>query len=69
MTFWEFWHAHPFLAWCALWLIWAVVPLTQSTFLIVNRVLRSVKVLCRGWPPPHLDADGDWRPLPKDPEP
>ncbi len=32
------------------------------SFLFVNRTLRTVKVLVRGWPPPHLDADGDWKP-------
>jgi len=24
-----------------------------------NRLLRTIKVLFRGWPPEHLDADGD----------
>jgi len=32
---------------------------------LVNRVLRTIKVAVRGWPPPHLDADGDWKPEPK----
>lgn len=26
------------------------------------RVLRSINVAVRGWPPAHLDADGDWKP-------
>lgn len=25
------------------------------------RFVRTIKVLCRGWPPSHLDADGDWK--------
>ncbi len=27
-----------------------------------NRVLRTIKVCVKGWPPAHLDADGDWEP-------
>lgn len=65
---WEFWSEHWFLAWCALWLVWGLIWLPvalASVFAkLVNRVLRTIKVACRGWPPEHLDADGDWRPLP-----
>lgn len=61
MDFWQFWNAHPFLAWCALWLLWGVVPLAQLAVNLVNRLLRTVKVLARGWPPEGLDADGDFR--------
>jgi hypothetical protein len=28
------------------------------------RVLRSINIAARGWPPEHLDADGDWKPQP-----
>jgi hypothetical protein len=35
-------------------------------WLLPNRILRTVKVAVRGWPPEHLDADGDWKPVPKD---
>lgn len=52
MGFWDFWNAHPFIAWCALWLLWAV-------FALAVQVLRTIRVLFRGWPPPGLDADGD----------
>ncbi len=31
-----------------------------------NRFLRSRNIDARGWPPPHLDADGDWKPEPTD---
>lgn len=58
-NFWMFWSEHWFLAWCALWLCWPVVALPSF---VINRVLRTIKVVCRGWPPAHLDADGDWRP-------
>lgn len=60
---------HPFLAWCALWLFWGFVAITvtayELTIRLICRLLRTIKVVARGWPPPHLDADGDWRPVPK----
>jgi hypothetical protein len=28
---------------------------------ITHRILRTVLVVARGWPPAHLDADGDWK--------
>lgn len=27
------------------------------------KLLRSLNVLFRGWPPAHLDADGDFKPI------
>lgn len=69
MTLIELMHEHWFVTWCALWLVWGVfwiaAAILNCVFLAINRLLRTVKVLCRGWPPAHLDADGDWRPLPK----
>ena len=35
-------------------------------FRISNRFFRVLKVWVRGWPPPHLDADGDWKPEKKE---
>jgi hypothetical protein len=63
MTYLQFFGDSYFLAWCALWLFWAVLPLAQIGFMIINRILRTIKVIFRGWPPEHLDADGDWKPL------
>jgi hypothetical protein len=31
-------------------------------FLLPNRILRTISVRKHGWPPEHLDADGDWKP-------
>lgn len=31
-------------------------------FVLPNRILRTIKVCNQGWPPSHLDADGDWKP-------
>ena len=30
-----------------------------------NRLMRHLNVRRAGWPPAHLDADGDWKPEPK----
>ena len=38
----------------------------RISFRLINRVLRTIKVTARGWPPEHLDADGDWKPKPED---
>lgn len=56
---------HWFLTWCALWLVWLpLIALSQVTP-IITRIYRVIMVSLRGWPPAHLDADGDWRPAPK----
>lgn len=62
MGFWDFWNVHEFLAWCALWLVWMVVPLVGLVIEFVIRTYRMIMVCLRGWPPEHLDADGDWKP-------
>jgi len=62
--------------WLAFWLVfWALVfgytglvLLVNVVRFAINRPLRTIKVLARGWPPAHLDADGDWKPEPKDPD-
>lgn len=56
----EFFGDSYFLAWCALWLFWVVVPLFAITFRAINRILRTIRIIFRGWPPKHLDADGDF---------
>lgn len=32
----------------------------NGTLRIITRTLRCMMVLSRGWPPEHLDADGDY---------
>lgn len=54
----EHWLLTWFLSWGVLVLAIVVIG---TAFRIVNRVLRTIKVLFRGWPPSHLDADGDFR--------
>ena len=62
MTAWDFWHAHPFLAWCALWLGWVPLLIVEQLRIVASRWMRTRNIRAAGWPPPHLDADGDWKP-------
>lgn len=66
---WAFFDQHVILAWCALWLIWGVfwviAVAIRTAWVLSNRILRTFVVLFRGWPPSHLDADGDWKQLPE----
>ena len=43
----------------AFFAMWTAGGLMSVAWLLANRTLRTVKVLARGWPPEHLDADGD----------
>lgn len=56
---------HLFLTWCALWLAWLPLLALNKMLPIITRIYRVIMVSLRGWPPAHLDADGDWRPAPK----
>ena len=60
MSYVEFFGGSYFLAWCSLWLFWMIVPIFALVFKLVNRILRSINIALRGWPPVHLDADGDF---------
>jgi hypothetical protein len=33
---------------------------------IFTRIYRMIMVSRKGWPPSHLDADGDWKPKSKE---
>lgn len=66
MNMWDFFDNHWFIAWCALWGIWPVYFLLSTVlFRLPNRAMRFTVILFRGWPPAHLDADGDLRPAAK----
>jgi hypothetical protein len=53
--------------------MWAFAQQNAFTFLLIvflftwligcciRMVSRSMNIMARGWPPPHLDADGDFR--------
>ena len=58
---WEFADGHPE----AMFFIVLVVAIAAVTpfflaFIAYNQTLRSRNIIARGWPPPHLDADGDF---------
>lgn len=59
---------HSFLTWCFLWLLWGPVGILLAVIsflqVFVVRTYRVLMVAFRGWPPSHLDADGDWKPQP-----
>jgi hypothetical protein len=57
-----------FFGWIAFWSILTLLGGIFGTmrlvfFVLPNRILRTIKVASRGWPPAHLDADGDWKPV------
>ena len=54
---WQFFFMGPFI----LILLGFLYGLLRLPFVLINRILRSVMVSIRGWPPSHLDADGDWK--------
>ncbi len=58
MTFIELMHEHPlvtaFLGFCALCVL-------EYPLKLINRWIRHRNIVAKGWPPAHLDADGDWQ--------
>jgi len=60
--FWLFCNNSPFLS--LVMIIFAgcsILAIVQAPFLIVNRICRTRNVKNSGWPPVHLDADGDFK--------
>lgn len=51
-----FWHFIGVLLLLSLILYYVVNGITR----VWSRFLRMIMVVTRGWPPSHLDADGDW---------
>lgn len=35
--------------------------LAELLLKVISRSIRGIVVSIRGWPPAHLDADGDWK--------
>lgn len=52
--------------WLAFFLLLSVVFCIEAqvnNFIrLCSRWMRHRNIAARGWPPPHLDADGDWKP-------
>lgn len=64
MTILEFAHQHVFLAFCGLLIIGQL--LGYILWKLPNRIIRHMNLRKNGWPPIHLDLDGDWKPEPKE---
>lgn len=45
--------------WLTFFLALLVAQVLVWPFRLVNRVIRHRNIVARGWPPEHLDADGD----------
>lgn len=60
---WEFWGEHYVLAFSAMFLAYGLAIIV--IYRLPVRILRSVNICVHGWPPAHLDADGDWKPKPE----
>lgn len=67
MTFWQFADSSPFAAFfIALLILSAFITSLNFMFRVINRLIRHWNISVRGWPPPHLDADGDFKVEEKD---
>lgn len=56
MNLFEFMSDSPFLSFFLAYII------AEMLLKLGSRAMRSLNVAVRGWPPAHLDADGDWKP-------
>lgn len=67
MEWWAVWATvHWFLAFVIIMTgLVAFVTLTQGIirvpFILINRFIRHLSIRKAGWPPAHVDADGDWK--------
>ena len=51
------------------WQTFFLGPITFVSFFVIvyylwlmyNRAFRFITIWFRGWPPEHIDADGDWK--------
>ena len=59
MSFWEFLNDSPFIALCVVGSIYYTIK--HLTFVLPNRYIRHLNISKNGWPPKHLDADGDFK--------
>lgn len=55
----DFMQAHPIATFFCFWV------LAGSISAVVRAAMMYITVLCRGWPPSHINAQGQFRPLPK----
>lgn len=60
MNIFEFMSNSPFLSFFLA--VFFVLPILSLPFKLINRLIRHCNIRAKGWPPSHLDADGDWKP-------
>ena len=54
--------SHPFLTFFLALIIAGLINAPfKYAFMAYNRTLRSKNIAAKGWPPAHLDADGDFK--------
>uniref|UniRef100_A0AAU6W1U8 Uncharacterized protein n=1 Tax=Pseudomonas phage Touem01 TaxID=3138548 RepID=A0AAU6W1U8_9VIRU len=63
MNAFEFMARSPILSFLLAYMI--VHSACELLFRCWNRLVRHLNIRRAGWPPVHLDADGDWKPAPK----
>lgn len=62
----EFAQSSPYLTfWLALAMVCGAVSLATYPLKLVNRWIRHRNIVSKGWPPEHLDGDGDFRSIGK----
>lgn len=59
MNIYEFMGAHPVLTFFLAYMLLSAC--IEYPLKVVNRWVRHRNIVARGWPPAHLDADGDWK--------
>ncbi len=55
--------AHPWMTlFLGLSVMWTAERILAWPFRLVNRWIRHRNIVAQGWPPLHVDGDGDFRP-------
>ena len=66
MSLFDYIDAHPvYTFFLGIYLLIIVSMAVGLLRFLINRPLRHVSIWLRGWPPPHIDADGDHKPEPE----
>jgi len=55
----EFVNVNPFISFIIITLMFFLIK--YMIYVVPNRILRSRNIKNKGWPPEHLDADGDFK--------
>lgn len=63
MNIYDLMSLNPGFSFCLMVVLLCTVP--HVMFLCWNRLMRHLNIRKHGWPPEHLDADGDFKPAPE----